>query len=187
MNIKFISILLILFISFFGCSSNKLVVKDYRKDIINAEIWNHEYISNDSTTGIQLNFVSTILKESQSVYWQAIPQGYHKLERINVSFWKYPLDTVVQKKVIKDYMFSLPSTEIVDLATINYEIKNTPIEINLEIDSSKVPVINIPPGEYLMLCRPFSYESKWIKDINVKQNYCSVIKVDTIPSIIHVY
>ena len=187
MNTKLLIIIIILCISYFNCSSNREVVFDNRKYIINAEVWKQEYIYNDSTSGMRLEFVTPTRKSSKGLYWQPTPQRRHKPEYVNISLWKYPLDTVIQKELTKNYMFSLPSTEAVDLITINYRIKNDPIEIYSKTDTSNFLFFQIPTGKYLITCSPSDYESKWMKDINIKSNYWSVVKIDTIPAVVVQY
>ena len=121
---------------------------------------NAKHFGSPFPTGMRLEFVAPTRKPNKGLYWQPTPQRRHKPEYVNISLWKYPLDTVIQKEFTKNYMFSLPSTEAVDLISINYRIKNDPIEIYSKTDTSNFLFFQIPTGKYLMTCSPSDHTKR---------------------------
>ena len=171
----------IIFIVFlFGCSSNRMIIEDFRKEIINAKAWKPEFIS-DTSSGIKLEFTAEEfeLKKGERRF-SIVTDGAHILENIHIAFWEYPIDTVVKTIVTKNHLLSLPSNEVVNITTINYEIKNIPVEKDITVSSDKSLYVNVKPGSYLIKVSPTYYATKWIKDIIIKPNHWSVTKIDTV-------
>lgn len=188
---KIIFILVISFGLILGCSSNRKVIRDNRYLITNASKWFPEYIYNDSCSGFKLEFTPPEPKLNEppkdggvvgkSMIVSTASMGKHDIDFVNITLWKYPLDTVLHIETHEDEILPWPENRA-DLTSIYYEIKNEPIKISSMVDSGKALFFKVPTGTYLMECRPdFDYVVRWMKNITVVPNCWSVVKVDTIP------
>jgi hypothetical protein len=158
-----------------------MIIEDFRKEIIDAKAWKPEFIVCDTSSGIKLGFTAEEfeLKNGERRF-SIVTDGPHILENVHITFWKYPIDTVVKTTVTKNHLLSLPSNEVVDITTINYEIKNIPVEKDITVSSDKSLYVNVKPGSYLIKVSPAYYAMRCIKDIIIKPNHWSVIKIDTV-------
>lgn len=179
--------LIVVLILLFGCSSNKELINDSRRTIINAAVWTPEFIQNDTSSGIKLEFVPKKIKKGSGRLFSIVPDRPHSLDGLNITLWQYPLDTVVQKHTNYDHLTSMPENEIVDYTSIYYEFRNKPIEFCSPVEPGKTLFYVVSPGTYLIRVSPIDYQTVFIKDVVVKPNYWSVVKIDTIPNVIFVY
>lgn len=184
---KIIVPLIVLYIFLFGCSSNKELIDDSRRTITNATVWNPEYIQNDTSSGIKLEFVSKKPPKGKGILFSIVPDRPHNLDAVNITLWRYPIDTIVQKHTDYDHLMPMPSNEIVDYTSIYYEIKNKPIEFYSKVDPGKTLFFVVSPGIYLVRISPSDYQTRLIKDLVVKPNNWSLAKIDTIPTVIFQY
>jgi len=179
--------LIILLLVLPGCSSNKELINDTRRTITDATGWIPEFIQNDTSSGIKLEFVPKKIKKGSGRLFSIVSDRPHSLDGVNISLWQYPLDTVVQKHTYYDHLLPMPSNEIVDYTSIYYEIRNKPIEFCSLVEPGKTLFFVVSPGTYLVRVSALGYQTRYIKDLMVTSNNWSVAKVDTIPDVIFVY
>jgi len=185
--VKIIFSFIILFITLEGCSTNEKIVVDNRREINNAIKWDPEFIPNDTSSGIKLEFVPPIIHSGKNYFavWSA--SNWTPLSYTYITLWAYPIDTIVH--IRKDYNCPqpMPSGRMADYTNINYEIKNNPIKMRSNVEPDKATFIRIPAGTYLMQWEVAGYVTRWIKDLSIKPNYWSITKIDTVHTFVPTY
>lgn len=184
---KILVSLIVLLMVLFGCSSNKKLINDSRRTITNATVWMPEFIQNDTSSGIKLEFVPKKINKGNGRLFSIVSDRPHSLDGVNITLWQYPLDTVVQKHTAYDHLTSMPENEIVDYTSIYYEFRNKPIEFCSRVEPGKTLFFVVSPGTYLVRVSPLDYQTVFIKGLVVKLNNWSIAKIDTIPNVIFVY
>ena len=146
---------LILLLATTYCSTNQKIIVDNRYKITKAPKWKDEYVSADSGSGliIQLN------KDKNAL----LP---HKIE---LSFWNYPLDTIITEEEFYNVRQPMPRGSFADEKIIDYKINNHPILIPIKVDSTNRFYISLQPDTFYLSINSFHVAPNYLKDIIVKK------------------
>lgn len=178
-----------------GCTSNRHVIRDERGEIAGAFAWKPQFGSKDSSPGIAIEFIKPQEEELESID-STQPMWRHRVrvrrsslggppKYVAATLWHYPIDSVVQVSTFEE---SVPSTplgipelsETIDVTRIQYRINQDPIHFNLEVHLGQPCSFSVPLGTYLLRCEPYGFYPRWIKDVTVKQDSLSIVKIDTV-------
>lgn len=154
-------LIIILFITY--CSTNQKIVIDNRYKITQAPKWETDFIPADSESGI----IVELNKDNNSF----LP------DKIELSFWAYPLDTIITEQKFYKVRQPMPEGGIADETYINYKINNDTIFISLKVDSTNSFSIPIKPDTFYISINSYYVTPNYLKDIIVKQGHWSIIKL----------
>lgn len=178
-----------------GCTSHRHVIRDERGEIAGALAWQPQFVPKDSISGIAIEFVEPPEEERESVdstrppYWPRVrvrrATTGKSLKYVTVTLWHYPIDTVVQ---VSTYEESVPNglvgipelSESIDVTEIQYLLKDEPIHLISEVNHGTSCTFTVPTGKYLLRCTPYGYYPRWTKDVMVRQDSLSLVKIDTV-------
>jgi hypothetical protein len=145
-----------------GCAPTPTITYDYRWRILDATVWQPNYFES-AETGIALD-------------WSDPGERSHDFNA-DLTIWRYPLDTLLVVTTGKE-PHPPPDGDTYEVTRMKYEIRNKPLRFNIFVDASAESIVRLEPGKYFVHISPGQYSDVRIRNIVVKRNSLSLVKVE---------